>query len=709
MSAANSQLGSAPPPLLAVIPAGIPTSLRARQQRWAPWQRVWKPKKSKYEKVPCDPGSLRNVSTKDTWWSYDAALAAYARGAPRGKSVGVGFNMKKGDGLIGIDLDRCVDGGTLEPWAREVVDRMQSYSEISPSGHGARIFVAGSIAADWTNHDKGVEVYAGHKARFLTVTGHHLEGTPTDVNPAPAGALAWLELEHRKKPTPGSGAAGPAGDIPELLAEEALPILDDLNISARAREFLEGAAVVDRSLELAIATRELYEATATEAGELRDDVVFSMLVHNPHAWDVATSKRRRSDDDNAYAAAVDYLWEHHCVKSRAKAAPAVLDFDSANDPTPPVVTADSANDPEGAKPPAKPAPMDLDYVDFATLAHSSPPARMWTVDKWLAVGTVTALFGPAGVGKSLLSEQLAVAVANGDSWLGLRTIRGPVIGLFCEDDENELKWRAKYIFEAGCHDPAEASRGLHLDARAGKPNALIEVGSDHKVRSSLLLRKLHEQCGEIRPALVILDNIAQMFAGSEIDRGQVTAFCNQLTAIAQAYDCSVLLLGHPAKAADSEYSGSTAWGAAVRTRLFLERKDDGTLRLSKAKANYSELSEIALEYKSPGLFAPLAAGAVASSDSEATEAAKTLLLKAVATYTGREQATSHSPNARNNLLKLMKGDGSLGDTQPRVAANALSALLDSGQLVPNTELSWKDSSRHKARGLAPGNAPPGVG
>jgi len=731
-----------PPTLLPVIPDGIPASLRARPQRWAPWQKVWKPKKSKYDKVPCDPSSLRNTSTDGTWWGFDVALAAYKRGAPRGKSAGVGFNMKKDDGLVGVDLDRCVDAGVLEPWAKEVVGRLGSYTEFSPSGRGVRVFLAGDIAEDWTNHPQGLEVYAGHQARFLTVTGHHVAGTPKEVQRAPAGAITWLEGRH--KPVKDRSPVR-LTEMPAILAADALPTIEDLDLPGAARDFLlsEGEPFGDESHALAVATLALYDATATDDGELRDDVVLSVLVHNAPALEVATRHRPRSDDDSAHAAAVEYLWVHHCLKMKAKASPrSGDDFDEWEEddgpgagggalalplvgstvvPAPPseAPPADAAQPVADAEAPAgssgegegeeKPRQAsDLEYVDFTTLAHTRPPPRRWTVEQWLAAGTVTSLFGPPGVGKSLNAQQLAIAVANGEPWLGLQTTRGPVIGLFCEDDANELMRRALRIFEAGNCDVAQWCAGLHLDARAGKPNALVDFANDRVARRSRLMRKLQEQCVLLRPELVILDNIAQLFTGVENDRGQVTSFCNLLTGLALEHDCAVLLLGHPAKAQGSEFSGSTAWEAAVRTRLFLERQKDGTLALSKAKANYSAIDKIALEYKPPGVFAPFNSEASAGAELVTVEEAKPALMHAVDVYTRRKRSTSHVPTTRNFIVKLMADDGLLGGITRPAATKALGALIDSGQLVPGSVLGWRSDDRKTIYGLAPGVAAPGV-
>ena len=49
--------------------------------------------------------------------------------------------LGEGRHLGGIDLDTCIDDeGTVTAWAREIVELMNSYTEVSPSGHGLKIF-----------------------------------------------------------------------------------------------------------------------------------------------------------------------------------------------------------------------------------------------------------------------------------------------------------------------------------------------------------------------------------------------------------------------------------------------------------------------------------------------------------------------------------------------------------------------------------------
>lgn len=92
------------------------------------------------------------------------------------------------------------------------------------------------------------------------------------------------------------------------------------------------------------------------------------------------------------------------------------------------------------------------------------------------------------------------------------------------------------------------------------------------------------------PDLVILDNIARLFSGNELDRRQVTRFVGVLEKLANTQHCAILILGHPAKAEESQYSGSTAWDGAVRCRLSLGSRgqEENQVTLKKDKTNYSE-------------------------------------------------------------------------------------------------------------------------
>ncbi len=224
-------------------------------------------------------------------------------------------------GLVGIDLDNCIsEDGTIEPWAQELVARANSYAELSPSGRGIRIFVFGSVDRDQA---KPIEIYGGHSPRYLTITGHRLAQAPEEINLAPPEFLPWL---GRTYPPPVKESAPVDINMPEFLLPSELPAIADLPLRQGAKEFLTNGVIPshgDGSHALAAATAALYEATAKANGELCDDLVLSLLVSNEHAMNVAM--RHREQDQ---VRAVEYLWQHHCLKMRDKVKPPTHDFNA---------------------------------------------------------------------------------------------------------------------------------------------------------------------------------------------------------------------------------------------------------------------------------------------------------------------------------------------------------------------------------------------
>ncbi len=129
-------------------------------------------------KVPYSVHGGRASSTNPkTWASFEAAIA-YAE--EHGMS-GVGFVFTEDDPYAGIDLDKCRDSetGEIDQWARKIVDALDSYTEVSPSGTGLHIFVKATLPG--RNNRKGpVEMYESR--RYFTLTGKHLGGTPTEIH-----------------------------------------------------------------------------------------------------------------------------------------------------------------------------------------------------------------------------------------------------------------------------------------------------------------------------------------------------------------------------------------------------------------------------------------------------------------------------------------------------------------------------------------------
>jgi|GEM_PF-748037 len=156
--------------------SALPTALTEREQ-WVCWRT--QERGGKQTKIPVTPstGQFASATDPSTWASFENARDA----ALDGELAGVGFVFTDDDSLVGVDLDACrdPDTGAIDAWAETVVDILESYTEVSPSGTGLHVLIEGTLPGD-RNRRGDLEVY--ETARFFTVTGDQIPSTPDDVH-----------------------------------------------------------------------------------------------------------------------------------------------------------------------------------------------------------------------------------------------------------------------------------------------------------------------------------------------------------------------------------------------------------------------------------------------------------------------------------------------------------------------------------------------
>jgi len=207
---------------------------------WVSWR--YEERGGKPTKVPVNPATGYGAKSNDpaTW----GCRAAAEKRAQTHGLAGIGINLADhlggGLALVGIDLDTCraKADGNIADWAREVIDGIGSYTEISPSGTGFKIFarmgigdrdvirkeiraLRGDPEADgikWTggggDHPPAIELFTGR--RYFTVTEQRLDGAPNELRVVNAAAVQWLIR-----------AAGPALASQHAVPEDATPPAND--------------------------------------------------------------------------------------------------------------------------------------------------------------------------------------------------------------------------------------------------------------------------------------------------------------------------------------------------------------------------------------------------------------------------------------------------------------------------------------------------
>lgn len=208
----------------------VPACLRQRAQ-WVAWTYVLRDgQKTKCPVSPTKGGKASSVNPA-TWGSFEQAVAACQKCSDL---VGVGFVFTPDDPYAGVDLDDCIAaGGQIKPWALAFLQQLDSYSELSPSGTGVKVFVQAQKTGSKCRKpyaDGQVEMY--DHGRFFTVTGARLPEYATDVLPRQAAFDAVYAAVIGAEPQP--QAATPAPSPPPPPTERAP--LDDEEILRLARK-----------------------------------------------------------------------------------------------------------------------------------------------------------------------------------------------------------------------------------------------------------------------------------------------------------------------------------------------------------------------------------------------------------------------------------------------------------------------------------------
>ena len=157
----------------------VPKELASRNQ-WVLWRYEGEDDSIKMPRQK--NGAAAKVNDQATWADLSTLAGAGM----------LGFVFQAGGGLFGIDLDGCIGAdGELAEWADQVVRRLGTYAEISPSGTGVKLYGKGSLPGWMTKQkvpvstpavcDKAPAIEAYDRARYFAFTGDHLAGTPTEL------------------------------------------------------------------------------------------------------------------------------------------------------------------------------------------------------------------------------------------------------------------------------------------------------------------------------------------------------------------------------------------------------------------------------------------------------------------------------------------------------------------------------------------------
>ena len=245
----------------------IPQEMRDRRN-WVVWRN--EKRSGKWTKVPyrVDGRTKAAVDNPQTWATFEQVMAVSPATVQ-----GIGYVFSVDDPFAGVDLDACRNPATGEvhPAAAKIVNELDSYTEISPSGTGLHIIVRATLAGGGRRTSKTLwegefEVY--DRGRFFTMTGNG-EGEPSDAHGALDALVVQLFGEASRNGA-GPSSNGETGDAPEGTAQEVLDRHEDLaKVTARKGTKPKGGTPSDWDFMLGCRAAEYGYDDATLAELIR--------------------------------------------------------------------------------------------------------------------------------------------------------------------------------------------------------------------------------------------------------------------------------------------------------------------------------------------------------------------------------------------------------------------------------------------------------
>ncbi len=486
-------------------------------QRFVCWQ--YQEREGKKTKVPVSPkGGMAKVNTPSTWGTFQEAVTHCEKQGLSG--IGIVLSKNGGPSLVGIDLDHCIDDAdNLTPEAKEIVETLNSYSEITPSGRGLRVFVKGELP-DGARRKGPIEIY--DDLRYLTLTGNHLEETPKTVEARQDELIRvwrkYVSPELVKEKSPVSGKDMPDDD----LIQKAMSAANGATFHQLwAGDFSGYPSQSEADLSLC---SMLAFWTRNDAGRI-DDLFRQSGLYRPK-WDKVHVQGRTYGEETI----------------RKAIAGTTEVYEGRRERQAPV----AARENKPLKEPVNILSQLFRWDDIAEMDVSTE----WLLEKLLPKGAISLVFCPGGGGKTWLLMQLAKAIATGEPFGDLQTLQAPVYFIDFENPLSVVKERREKI------GPAPGFWYWHLACPTGPRKLDEEAWTDYKT---------------LPPGLLIFDTLRASHNGDENSSKDMALVLSRLKELREA-GFTIVVLHHTPKGNDGTYKGSTAILDLADHVLSLERQ-----------------------------------------------------------------------------------------------------------------------------------------
>lgn len=226
--------------------AHLPTELK-NYPYWCLWKYESRGNKD-WTKIPYSAhGGMTSSNKPSTFDNFSRVFSVLERRAGRYNGVGIGVF---GD-IVALDIDHCIaEDGCFNEVAEAIVEKLDSYSELSPSHCGLRIIVTCpgftyDKAEYYVNRHGVLEFYAASVTdKFVSITGNSLDDPPKPVREVSPETLMQILDQYMRRSTVRTKTAA---EVPEELSEDelALEVAEVMNRMRRGSNWEKARILLD--------------------------------------------------------------------------------------------------------------------------------------------------------------------------------------------------------------------------------------------------------------------------------------------------------------------------------------------------------------------------------------------------------------------------------------------------------------------------------
>jgi len=435
----------------------------------------------------------------------------------------------------------------------DIIHKMNSYSEFSPSGEGIRIFVKGTLPDGVTGRKKGnIEIYQA--VRYLTVTGHASKNMPQTIEARQEAINEFykqiFEAPKPEQPKPNRNNGQHLELEDNVLLEKALSAKNGDKIK---RLYDGDCSEYPSQSEADLALCSLLAFWTKDSTQL--DRLYRASNLYREKWD-----EKHYEDGETYG-----------QKTISKALAGSTEHFGDRNGT--------------QRGRVKQKEFWPELISAKDLLATPTDLTRWVWDRTLSVGSCSVLVSKPKVGKSTLAVNIAIHVARGWRFLNRDTQKSGVAYLFLDGTLEEIK----EVFEEA---------GL----RAEDP-IFVHTGAIPRDSIAWIMQRVEEN----RVRLVIIDTLQKLFRFKDVnDYSQVINAMNPLIEAAGEKKVHVLFLHHAGKYSADDLDaaiGSTAIRGMAHTYLHEKRLPESErriLRTDQRNGKYS-MPETAIGFNKNGL------------------------------------------------------------------------------------------------------------